>query len=67
MTKLYAKMIAEAMAAQRADVETVRKKRGQNFEVADAQPYLDAVQQMKPIEEQSAAVFALHTESVKAH
>jgi len=67
MTKLYAKMIAEARAAQRADVETVRKKRGHNFVIADAQPYLDAVQQMKPVEEQSAAVFALHTESVKAH
>lgn len=55
------------MAAQRADVETVRKKRGQNFVITDAQPYLDAVKQMKPIEGQSAAVFALHTESVKSH
>ncbi len=55
------------MAALRADVETVKKKRGQNFVIDDAQPYLDAVQQMKPIEGQSAAVFSLHTESVKSH
>jgi len=67
MTNLYGKMINEAMAAQRADVETVKKKRGQNFIITDAQPYLDAVEQMKPIEGQSAAVFALHTESVKSH
>ncbi len=60
-------MINEAMAAQRADVETVKKKRGQHFVIDDAQPYLDAVQQMKPAEEQSTAVFGLHTGSVKAH
>lgn len=55
------------MAAQRADVETVKKKRGQNFVIDDAQPYLDAVQRMKPTEGQSPAVFSLHTGSVKAH
>jgi len=31
MTALYEKMIDEAMAAQRADVETVKKKRGTQF------------------------------------
>jgi len=55
------------MAAQYADVETVKKKRGQNFSIEDAQPYLNAVQKMKPAEGQSASVFQLHTESVKAH
>ena len=48
MTALYKKMIKEAMLAQRADVETIKKKRGQNFVIADAQPYLDAVSKMKP-------------------
>ena len=67
MTALYKKMIKEAMLAQRADVETIKKKRGQNFVIADAQPYLDAVSKMKPTAEQSDAVFQLHTGSVKAH
>jgi len=67
MTALYKKMIKEAMLAQRADVETIKKKRGQNFVISDAQPYLDAVSKMKPAAEQSNAVFQLHTGSVKAH
>jgi len=64
---LYKKMIEEAMAAQRADVDTVAKKRGGPFVVADAKAYLTAVRKMKPIDTQSAAVFRLHTDSVKAH
>jgi len=67
MSELYKKMVHEAMAAQRADVETVRKKRGQSFVIDDAKAYLDAVKLMKPIGEQSKAVFSLHVESVKAH
>ena len=67
MTNLYQKMIDEAMAAQRADVDTVKKKRGGPFVVADAKAYLAAVKKMKPAGEQSPAVFRLHTDSVKAH
>ncbi len=67
MTKLCQKMIDEAMAAQRADVETVKKKRGGSFVVSDAKSYLSAVKKMKPAGAQSKAVFALHTDSVKAH
>ena len=67
MAELYAKMIDEAMAAQRADVGMVKKKRGQAFVIDDAKVYLDAVKKMKPIGDQSKAVFQLHTESVKAH
>jgi len=67
MSALYKKMIKEAMAAQHADVETIKKKRGQDFHLEDAQPYLKAVQEMKPIENQSGSVFRLHTESVRAH
>ena len=55
------------MAAQRADVGMVKKKRGQAFVIDDAKVYLDAVKKMKPIGDQSKAVFLLHTESVKAH
>ena len=67
MTDLYRKMIDEAMMAQRADVGMVKKKRGQNFVIEDARAYLDAVKKMKPIEDQSKAVFRLHTDSVNAH
>ena len=55
------------MAAQRADVGMVKKKRGQAFVIDDAKVYLDAVKKMKPVGEQSKTVFQLHTESVKAH
>ncbi|MEN6611470.1 MAG: DUF2193 domain-containing protein [Methanoregulaceae archaeon] len=67
MEKLFQKMVREAMAAQRADVETVKKKRGKKFTVKDAKAYLDAVKIMKPDESQSKAVFGLHKESVSAH
>jgi hypothetical protein len=67
MSELYKKMIDEAMAAQRADVGMVKKKRGQAFVIDDAKVYLDAVNKMKPVGDQSRAVFSLHTDSVKAH
>lgn len=67
MKNLYSKMVDEAMAAQRADVEVIKKRRGQTFVVDDAKGYLDAVKLMKPLTDQSKAVFRLHTDSVKAH
>ena len=67
MQEVIKKMIAEAMAAQRADVDQVKKKRGQNFVIDDTKAYVDAVKGMKPTGDQSKAVFALHTDSVNAH
>ena len=67
MSELYRKMVEEAMAAQRADVETVKRKRGQSFEVEDAKAYLDVVNKMKAIEGQSKSVIALHVDSVNSH
>ncbi len=67
MSELYKKIIAEAMAAQRADVETIKKKRGTTFALTDAQPYVDAVKKMKAASGQSAAVIDLHKTSVTAH
>jgi len=46
MKELYKKMIDEAMAAQRADVGAIKKKRGQPFVIDDARVYLDAVNKM---------------------
>ncbi len=67
MQEIIRKMIDEAMAAQHADVSTVKKKRGQPFVVDDARAYVDAVKGMKAIGGQSKAVFQLHTDSVNAH
>lgn len=67
MKELYEKMIREAMAAQKADVETIKKKRGTAFKLADAKVYLDAVNGMKAADGQSEAVINLHKESVKSH
>lgn len=55
------------MAAQRADVSTIMKKRGTKFSMNDAKPYLDAVAGMKAVAGQSKAVIDLHKESVKSH
>ena len=67
MQEIIKKMITEAMAAQHADVNQVKKKRGENFVIDDTKAYVDAVKGMKPAGDQSKAVFALHTDSVNAH
>ena len=67
MSELYKKMIKEAMMAQHADVETVKKKRGQNFIIEDTKAYVDVANKMKAIENQSKSVFKLHVDSVNAH
>lgn len=67
MVKIYEKMINEAMAAQHADVEVLKKKRGLKFHMKDAAAYVDAVNKMTVGEKQSAAVIDLHKESVKTH
>ncbi|MDO9538666.1 MAG: DUF2193 domain-containing protein [Methanocalculus sp.] len=67
MSELYKKIITEAMAAQRADVETIKKKRGTKFTLADAEPYVNAVKKMTVAPGQSAAVIDLHKTSVISH
>ncbi len=67
MKELYEKMVEEAMAAQRADVETVKRKRGQNFVVEDTKPYVDVANKMKAVGDQSKTVFRLHIDSINAH
>ncbi|KTE91144.1 hypothetical protein AT727_05985 [Desulfitobacterium hafniense] len=64
---IYSKMIAEALAAQKADLNVIKAKRGGKFVIADAQPYVDAVNGMQPGEGQSPEVFRLHVDSVNAH
>lgn len=67
MKEIYQKMIDEALAAQKADVSVIKEKRGGNFKIQDAKPYMDAASNMKPIGEQAQSVFDLHTNSVKTH
>ena len=64
---LYEKMIAEALAAQKADVGVIKEKRGTKFKLSDAKPYVDAVNGMKPGDGQAKTVFDLHINSVNAH
>jgi hypothetical protein len=60
-------MIAESAAAADADLGVIGKKRGGPFKFADAKPYVDAVNGMKPGAGQSKEVFDLHIQSVNAH
>jgi hypothetical protein len=63
----YEKMVNEAVGAARSVLGVIREKRGGTFEIADAQPYVDAVNQMEPGDGQSNEVFDLHVESVNTH
>ena len=67
MSEIYKKMVKEALAAQRADVETVSKNRGGKFKIKDTKPYLDVVNEMTVAEGQSKSVIDLHVNSVKTH
>ena len=67
MSELYEKMVNEAMAAQKADVETVKNKRGTEFKITDTEAYVNVVKDMKAVDGQSQAVIDLHVESVMAH
>lgn len=67
MSEIYEKMIKEAMQAQKADVETIKNKRGSDFKIKDTKAYFDVVQGMKAVGDQSQSVIDLHVDSVKAH
>ena len=67
MSEIYKKMVTEAMAAQRADVDTIKKNRGGKFKITDTKPYLDVVNEMTVAEGQSQSVIDLHVNSVKTH
>lgn len=64
---IYEKMVKEAVGAARADYGVIKQKRGGQFKLTDAKPYVDAATSMKPGPGQSKEIFDLHVESVKAH
>ncbi len=61
------KMIDEALAAQHADVDTVKRKRGTEFGLDDAKACLETARGMRAAGEQSEAVFGLHRDSIETH
>lgn len=67
MSELYEKMINEAMMAQKADVNTVKKYRGQNFKIEHTKSYVDVANKMEPVDGQSESVFNLHINSINTH
>ncbi|MCK9150608.1 DUF2193 domain-containing protein [Methanobacterium alcaliphilum] len=67
MSEIYEKMVKEAVSAQKADVNTIKNKRGSNFRIEDTKPYLDVVKNMEAIGDQSKSVINLHIDSVNAH
>ena len=67
MKEVLEKMVDEAIEAQWADVKTVEKNRGGEFLVDDVKAYVDAVNKMKAVGEQSEAVIRLHVDSVNSH
>ena len=67
MSEIYEKMVKEALAAQRADVDTISKNRGGKFKITDTKPYLDVVNDMTVADGQSKSVIDLHVNSVKTH
>ncbi|MDI6723781.1 MAG: DUF2193 domain-containing protein [Methanobacterium sp.] len=67
MADIYDKMVNEALAAQRADVNTVKKYRGQEFKMEHTKAYVDVANKMEAIDGQSEAVINLHVDSINNH
>lgn len=67
MSELYEKMVNEAMMAQKADVKTVSKYRGQKFKMEHTKAYVDVANKMEAVDGQSEAVINLHVDSINTH
>ena len=67
MFEIYKKMVKEAISAQKADLNTIKKNRGKKFKVTDTKAYLDVVNKMTVANGQSSSVINLHVDSVNAH
>ena len=67
MSELYEKIVNEALAAQKADVNTVKKYRGQDFKMEHTKAYVDVANKMEAVDGQSEAVINLHVDSINTH
>ena len=61
------KMVENAIAAQRADINVIKIKRGGIFKIEDSLPYVEAAKKMKPIGEMKKEVIDLFVTAVTAH
>jgi hypothetical protein len=64
---IYEAMVGQALAALKADVQNIKARRGTQFKLSDAKPYVDAVNGMKAVDKELPEVIALHVDSVNAH
>lgn len=64
---IYEAMVSQSLAALKADVNNIKQRRGTQFTITDAQPYVDAVNGMKAVDNELPEVIALHVDSVNAH
>ena len=64
---IHEAMVNQALAALNADVKNIKAKRGTQFKITDAKPYVDAVNGMKAVDNELPEVIALHVDSVNAH
>ncbi|MDR2967541.1 MAG: DUF2193 domain-containing protein [Methanobacteriaceae archaeon] len=67
MKELYEKMINEAITAQKADVNTVKKNRGKDFKLKDTESYVKVANNMVATDGQAQSVIDLHVDSVNTH
>jgi hypothetical protein len=65
--RVFENMVNSCLAAQKADITNIKARRGTQFKITDAIPYVEAVNAMKPVEEQCPEVFDLHIQSVNVH
>lgn len=67
MADVYEKMVNEALAAQKADLNTIKKYRGHEFKMEHTKAYVDVANKMKAVDGQSEAVINLHVDSINTH
>ncbi|AVB75449.1 DUF2193 domain-containing protein [Methanococcus maripaludis] len=67
MEEIYSKMVNEAMAAQWADVDIIKEKRGHEFKIKHAKGYVDVANKMEAVGNQDPSVIKLHKDSINAH
>jgi len=66
-TEQFTKAIDESLALMHADIDILKKYRGQRFLIKDLKPYIKVVDSLKASGEQEEVVFRLHRESVRHH
>jgi len=65
--EVIAKIVEDAIAAQRADISVIRERRGGKFVIPDAAPYVEATKKMAPVGPMKKEVIDLFVASVVAH